>query len=1043
MGKGCVWWLKLLNLCAGMMADPEEEETLPQTNKDKKGETPADDSSSQQWADQLLNFLRVCPVSQFHLRLRMIGALAELLLNQAQAARRVFSAGDEGLASSIEADVAQLQRAADLLANTHAFARRWVGVIDTALKDARQRADKEIKDLCKIVRWDLCDFNMLRDSVKRSHRQLAKIVRRFDTDLQEQTDQVLARCLADRLEKPCWAVDCLGYGRDAEIDFARCGFVGAAPEASVEGTATGVWSEPLTGFQQTEKFFQHLDAPRYVSNIIKRVCEKTAFPAFFNGGTETGRELSEQVQSCLTQIRNEDLAALNKRRLLLTLRNELEQTGVKSSNRGLFAKSETEFFSDGASAADDFFVTTSRFEEVVEEKACPSNELNKPKSPSCLWKSSSHNYVTCIHSFLRIKNLRAEVPHDIQGAEYQKFMGLAGEVMRLLLLHRRRCSEFWRKTTLLRGLAVLLSSDEESALLLVCRKNLEQFFRCLDVVHESTRQFVFVCGELGLAGDQDHNGVPANNFQKVVQRTDEIRAELHNEPEYQLSIEHNISIGGDLVVRGKFLQKLRNFTEELRERNEATEFLGGAAGPRSRDGFPPALVENTSKAFVDLKDALKEVERSAVCGPERSAETTLPLTKELPSDRKCPSTEVAQTSPFTESETFLLLATARSNLLQTLMKSVETAVKSDLPADGSLSFQQRKLIVKETFKNTDREGEDPYPDEVRPDFSLPGGETPILPCFDKLSSSLKEIFSANFSADQFAREPVVLAERHGWVVDEWGQEDVETSTIMHYPSLGEDEEEPAVDLSYTPVPVDSNSILTFAPTVGSEYEFQLKRAQAVKTACAEKSEVKLLNGEQRLATLVGLRQPLARTSLLCEATLLTALDNLTGFSLVAANVLELVNFLLTKGLNSKVEEKDDGPGENDLSKDDWEEGTGLGAGDGTNDVTDQIEDEQQLEGLKGDEETPDVKPPDDAKDDKAKEVGFDVGGEAQKAPEKGAEEDVDSDQVCWGIVGRVFSLSSMFSDWGGWWLCVREGVKRISRFFLQNEMGPAIFVAWW
>ncbi|CAB1097864.1 unnamed protein product [Ectocarpus sp. CCAP 1310/34] len=77
--------------------------------------------------------------------------------------------------------------------------------------------------------------------------------------------------------------------------------------------------------------------------------------------------------------------------------------------------------------------------------------------------------------------------------------------------------------------------------------------------------------------------------------------------------------------------------------------------------------------------------------------------------------------------------------------------------------------------------------------------------------------------------------------------------------------------------------------------------------------------------------------------------------------------LLSKGLCSD-ESEGEGEGDGDIDGmkfDDDVEGTGMGEGEGKKDVTDQIEDEEQLLGLKGDEE------PDKVQDQEAKELGED------------------------------------------------------------------------
>merc|ERR1711976_616651 len=68
--------------------------------------------------------------------------------------------------------------------------------------------------------------------------------------------------------------------------------------------------------------------------------------------------------------------------------------------------------------------------------------------------------------------------------------------------------------------------------------------------------------------------------------------------------------------------------------------------------------------------------------------------------------------------------------------------------------------------------------------------------------------------------------------------------------------------------------------------------------------------------------------------------------------LSLFRELIAKGVCSDdVEEGGDGEGDaGNTNFEDDVEGTGMGEGDGKNDVTDEIENEEQLLGLKGDDE---------------------------------------------------------------------------------------------
>ena len=89
-------------------------------------------------------------------------------------------------------------------------------------------------------------------------------------------------------------------------------------------------------------------------------------------------------------------------------------------------------------------------------------------------------------------------------------------------------------------------------------------------------------------------------------------------------------------------------------------------------------------------------------------------------------------------------------------------------------------------------------------------------------------------------------------------------------------------------------------------------------------------------------------------------DRLNDFKLMYRNcskllyvILRIFRVLVAKGYCVDNSEEEDGDGEGDVSGMNFEdnvEGTGMGEGEGNNDVTDQIENEEQLLGLKGEDE---------------------------------------------------------------------------------------------
>lgn len=216
--KGTSWWVRLIRLCSKNRFQEEEEGEKDSDEaedakdiSEKKNDTSTNNDSSKimtkekvkEFVDEIFRFIRVCPAGQFHLRVRMLGALSVILkeysVSYSMSSNSTENADHTATSNNHYAQIA------NILHHLYKYCVRWVFAVDKSLEAARNQADKEIKDLCKIVRWDLSNFHAMRESVKRSHTQLTKIVRRFDACLQEMTDHILSQALSRHTEK-CVAV---------------------------------------------------------------------------------------------------------------------------------------------------------------------------------------------------------------------------------------------------------------------------------------------------------------------------------------------------------------------------------------------------------------------------------------------------------------------------------------------------------------------------------------------------------------------------------------------------------------------------------------------------------------------------------------------------------------------------------------------------------------------------------------------------------------------------------------------------------------------
>ncbi|CAD7955678.1 unnamed protein product, partial [Amoebophrya sp. A120] len=374
----------------------------------------------------------------------------------------------------------------------------WVPVVDKALREAREQADREINDLRKIVRWDLSNFTAMRDSVKRSHRQLAKIAKRFDVALQEQTDQVLSRQLQTHIEKTDLGpedvivddgledVDEHDYGSTAGMttdteelsaltsfstNFSSSILQPYLLVVEVDGKNTGTKSPSgnKLRFSDTDAFWRHPDAifsirERMTSLVKTKVLpELWAFRSADEGnydinGLFLGQDFAQGVTNVLESLKDQSVNIQLKKRQLQGIKDELQSYGIKyrSCSSAQMLNAGIELFTTpfpeiathmqpscllGGGGGFASFTDVEHLQlTLMTTERTTSSGMTNLSFESNLTRQRNQLWPVIEHNLYTAMHSflrirsRKEPPQDLTNVEYLKYVGIATEAVRLVSL---------------------------------------------------------------------------------------------------------------------------------------------------------------------------------------------------------------------------------------------------------------------------------------------------------------------------------------------------------------------------------------------------------------------------------------------------------------------------------------------------------------------------------------------------------------------------------------------------------------------------------
>eukprot|EP00927_Polykrikos_kofoidii_P046061 TRINITY_DN40248_c0_g1_i1.p1 TRINITY_DN40248_c0_g1~~TRINITY_DN40248_c0_g1_i1.p1 ORF type:complete len:2544 (+),score=680.20 TRINITY_DN40248_c0_g1_i1:328-7632(+) len=883
--QGAKWWLHVI----GILADASDPRKL---------------------VDELMRFLRISPVAQFRLRLKMLRAGAHLHLE---------AEGEASVAGRVAMHVCR-------------YASKWLPITDKVLTKKREIMEKEVRDLVKIVRWDLSNYHALKDSVTRSHRQIAKVIKRFDDALQEIIDPIIASASsAPEMIQPS-AGPATGIGALRSIS----GFLLADREVhaldhllAACGVASGaVGCGDGERFSDNEEFWSNparvvAASPRMLRGLV-RVVSTHVLPDTFCFGApeghrtlECGESLCDEIASALVALQDEEQGTQMKRRRLQGLRDELARYGLVPRPLAPDAFDVTDFFSSVVRIAAGSVTTMAEAEEApfvmtgsdsaeestsVTQKEGDGSETSMPPPPKrmrcgesqqasaqidksvgdrathrpsvlsdeeSMWSRTEVLSYDLVHLALRLHSLR-DKPSDLTSGDVNLWLGLSVACIRAVRSHRERCADF---DGALRDLTAIVGASLQGPSEAVNRGLLRDVFVGLDRLLEGGRQarLLIVASE----GTID----PRQGKQSALVT----------------------GLDGAMAAVGSALQLVQE-SDEFRVHFPVDE--GEAESSRSelvrvRTSFLRSLVEKFEHALALLVGSLREGGKGEVAATTRA--------------------------------NLLLLADALRAKLESL-RPVDRA-------DGNTSDDTSGALPSSASWRTLRSL------LVASQLALDGMKSDASICVSAATPKKEETEQVSTTEEQRLKPTGAEAE--------W------------------DEEGPVPKLG-----------------IGKGHEIQsllqvLPLGQMRNKIVEYVAELPARSLEPPIA-------PFAKQTVqLGNALLLCGLEANVATLEVSVALLRFVTHLLEKGLGSKTEEEEGGAGD---SRDEWNAGTGMGEGEGLRDVTEEIQDDQQLDGLQTEkQEEPKEQPeqPKDGEEDKAREMGFDFDAENKNVEQKEPNEEQD------------------------------------------------------
>ncbi|CZR69956.1 related to midasin (AAA ATPase) [Phialocephala subalpina] len=207
----------------------------------------------------------------------------------------------------------------DALANFIALYARYERPVLEYLKRGKVLLEKAMRDVLLLASWKDTNIVALRDSAKRSHHKLFKIVRKFRALLGQPMEPILKQGLPD----------------DASLDTSEI-VNGHHQQPSVDQSALAICSASVPNWSQKAKRFINVDNTvsmmQAASTISESAIEGSAYLDSFLANIITSTaELQKATPSVLTEENKDTVKHLKsrKRKLFADTLKELRQMGIK------------------------------------------------------------------------------------------------------------------------------------------------------------------------------------------------------------------------------------------------------------------------------------------------------------------------------------------------------------------------------------------------------------------------------------------------------------------------------------------------------------------------------------------------------------------------------------------------------------------------------------------------------------------------------------------------------------------------------------------
>ncbi|KOS17851.1 Midasin [Escovopsis weberi] len=293
----------------------------------------------------------------------------------------------------------------DALANFVQYFSRYEKEADAAIQRGRASLEKKMKDVLLMASWKDTNINALRESAKKSHQKLFRVIRKFRGILGQEMKPLIDKGLADEEMPPVLQLSSV------------------AVEVSVPKEAIVSLNEALPGWLDNHK--RLANAPKTVS-IMQKVFES---PELTSAAAQTLDSYVSSLEASMTELRKETPSTL-------TDENKEQIKHLKTRKRKLFADTLRELRNMGLryNLGQDKLAEQESLATVLASLApvglCDDDTLKK--------SDYYFHKVLCLAPKARMT--AREHSEDLTGAEVSRSIGFVEGLLHLMISQRRNIS---------------------------------------------------------------------------------------------------------------------------------------------------------------------------------------------------------------------------------------------------------------------------------------------------------------------------------------------------------------------------------------------------------------------------------------------------------------------------------------------------------------------------------------------------------------------------------------------------------------------------